>query len=124
MRFLIDANLSPRIVQRVRDAGHEALHVADVGLLSAADDVILDRAGTAGEVIVTADADFGTLLALGGHAGPSVLMLRSSDHLTPDDQAALLLRAVERVEDDLVAGAIATITPGRIRVRGLPVGES
>ena len=121
MRFLVDANLSPRVAQHVRDAGHEAVHVADLGLLSADDDVILRRAVDADEVIVTADADFGTLLALGGHTRPSLVLLRSSDHLTPDDQAALLLHVLDRVVDDLTAGAIATVTPGRVRVRSLPV---
>lgn len=124
MKFLVDANLSPRIAERVREAGHEAVHVADIGLVSADDDVILQRAVDADEVIVTADADFGTLLALGGHARPSVVLLRSSDHLAPDGQAALLLRAVERVADDLAAGAVATVTPGRIRVRSLPVAPT
>lgn len=124
MKLLVDANLSPLIAQRLREAGHEAVHVADLGLISAHDAVILERAADAGEVIITADADFGTLLALGGHARPSVVLLRSSDHLTPDDQATLLLRVLESVMDDLRAGAIATVTPGRVRIRNLPVTES
>jgi predicted nuclease of predicted toxin-antitoxin system len=62
MRFLIDANLSPKVAARLREAGHEATHVNDVGLTTADDDVILARAAEAGEVIVTADADFGALL--------------------------------------------------------------
>jgi predicted nuclease of predicted toxin-antitoxin system len=123
MRFLVDANLSPLIAQRVREAGHEAVHVADLGLVSADDHVILERAADAGEVIITADADFGTLLALGGHARPSVVLLRSSDHLTPDDQATLLLQVLESVMDDLTGGAIASVTTGRVRIRNLPVAE-
>jgi predicted nuclease of predicted toxin-antitoxin system len=71
--------------------------------------------------IVTADADFGTLLALRGAHRPSVLMLRSSDHLTPEQQADLITVAIGRVESELAHGAIASVTPERIRFRTLPI---
>jgi len=45
--------------------------------------VILRSAADDGRIIVTADADFGALLALRRDRRPSVLMLRSSDRLTP-----------------------------------------
>ena len=64
MRLLLDANLSPRVVDRLRAAGFEAIHVADLGLLTATDDEIFDRAVDEALVIVTADSDFGMLLAL------------------------------------------------------------
>jgi predicted nuclease of predicted toxin-antitoxin system len=83
MKLLVDENLSARVANILRDAGHDAVHVTAVGLGSTNDEVILRVAADDGSVIVTADADFGTLLALRGHHRPSVLMLRSSDHLTP-----------------------------------------
>jgi predicted nuclease of predicted toxin-antitoxin system len=58
MRFLVDANLAPRVAARLEAAGHEAVHVDPVGLGTASDEVILSRAGDAGEVVLTADADF------------------------------------------------------------------
>lgn len=124
MRFLVDANLSPRVAERLREAGHEALHVIDIGMGTADDSPILRRAAEAGEVIVTADADFGTLLALGGYARPSVVLLRSSDHLIPHEQGDLVPRSLEHISDDLAAGAVASVTPERIRVRTLPVDAS
>lgn len=124
MKFLVDANLSPRVADRIRRGGHDAAHVHEIGLATADDEAILNRASKAGDVIVTADADFGTLLALGGYARPSVVLLRSSDHLTPDDQADLVLNSLEHVSDALEHGAVATVTPGRVRLRSLPVEES
>jgi predicted nuclease of predicted toxin-antitoxin system len=124
MRFLVDANLSPRIADRIRQAGHDAVHVSAIGLITAEDDVILDRAAEAAQVIVTGDADFGTLLALGGRRRPSVILLRSSDHLTPDEQADLVLASLEHTSGDLEAGAVASLRPGRIRLRLLPVDEA
>ncbi|MEX0869476.1 MAG: DUF5615 family PIN-like protein [Nitriliruptoraceae bacterium] len=121
MKFLVDENLSIRVSAILRDAGHDAVHVTSVGLGSTDDQMILSAAVDDGYVIVTADTDFGTLLALRGVDRPSVLTLRSSDHLTPDQQAEVIIAAIEHVETDLIRGAIASVTPERIRLRNLPV---
>jgi predicted nuclease of predicted toxin-antitoxin system len=124
VRLLIDANLSPKIAARLRDAGHEAVHVADIGMISASDGAILRHAAASGQVIVSADTDFGELLAVAGVAKPSVVLLRSADHLTPEQQAALVVANLPSVADDLGAGAVVSIARGRLRVRQLPVHGS
>lgn len=48
MRLLLDANLSPRVAEALRAAGFDAVHVADVDLVTATDDVIFDRAAEGG----------------------------------------------------------------------------
>lgn len=121
MKLLIDENLSPRVAAILRDAGDKAAHVTTVGLGRTNDEVILRAAADDGSTIVTADADFGTLLALRGTSRPSVLMLRSSDHLTPDQQAELITAAIGHIETDLERGAIASVTPERIGLRTLPI---
>ena len=65
MRFLVDMNLSPRWVDFLAAAGHEAVHWIDVGEPNAPDRVILEHAHRSGQVILTQDLDFGTLLAVG-----------------------------------------------------------
>jgi predicted nuclease of predicted toxin-antitoxin system len=122
MRLLIDANLSPRIVVMLGSAGIEAIHVADVGLLTAADKAILNYAAENELVIVSADTDFGELLAISrGAVRPSVVLLRSADHLAPDQQAALLAANLPAVADELKTGALVSIARGRLRIRSLPV---
>ena len=123
MRLLVDENLSVRIAARLGEAGHDAVHVTAVGLGSTDDAVILGTAAESGQVVLTADADFSTMLALQGRSRPSVLMLRSSDHLTPDKQADLILRTLEQVGNELEDGAIASVTPERIRIRTLPISQ-
>ncbi len=121
MRVLVDANLSPVVGAALRDAGHDAVHVLDLGLVTADDDRILDAAAHDDRVIVTADADFGALLAIRALAEPSVVLLRSADHLSPPEQAALLLANLPQLTADLQAGAIASISRSWVRVRNLPV---
>jgi predicted nuclease of predicted toxin-antitoxin system len=72
-------------------------------------------------VIVSADSDFGELLAASrGATRPSVVLLRSADG-TPDEKAAVLAANPPAVAGDLEAGAVVTIARGRMRVRALPI---
>jgi predicted nuclease of predicted toxin-antitoxin system len=122
MRFLIDANLPPRVAASLSSAGFESVHVGDVGLLTAADKAILDYAAANGLVIVSADTDFGELLALSrGSVRPSAVLLRSADRLSPEQQAALLAANLPAVADELKTGAVVTIARGRVRIRSLPI---
>lgn len=121
MRLLLDENLSYRIAEQLVDAGHETVHVTTVGLGDTDDDVIFAWAQDERRIVVTSDADFSEMLALGGASGPSVLHLRSADHLTPSEQAELIIATLAEVGADLDAGAVASVRPGRVRVRVLPI---
>lgn len=70
MKLLVDANLSPAVADGLVGAGFEATHVATLGLLTVSDDEIFDRAAHDGFVVVTADSDFGMLLARRRRSGP------------------------------------------------------
>jgi predicted nuclease of predicted toxin-antitoxin system len=74
-----------------------------------------------GQVIVSADTDFGELLAVSGATRPSVVLLRSADRLTPGQQAAVLAENLPAVAAELDMGAAVSIARGRLRVRLLPV---
>lgn len=124
MKLLLDANLSPEVGRRLKEAGHDAIHVRDIGLLSAPDPEILRAAADAERILLTADADFGALLALGSLASPSVLLLRSADHLRPFEQASLIVANLPLISEDLEQGAIASLARDRLRVRVLPIAGS
>ncbi|MET0306184.1 MAG: DUF5615 family PIN-like protein [Solirubrobacterales bacterium] len=97
------------------------MHVSEVGLLSAPDPEIMTAAARERRILLTADADFGALLALGSRATPSVVLLRSADHLRPAEQAELLAANLPLIAEDLEKGAIASLTRDRLRVRELPI---
>lgn len=122
MKFLIDNALSPVLAHRLRQEGYDAVHVGDLGLASAPDPVIFDVAATEERVIVSADTDFGTLLALRSSLKPSVILFRREDH-RPLGQLAVLLANLSVIRSDLEQGAIVVFEDARVRIRRLPIGH-
>lgn len=101
----------PRPPARLRAAGHDAVDVAGIGMLAAPDDAIPAHAAGSGQVIISADTDFGELLAVSGATRPPVVLLRSADHLTPGRQATLLIANLPAVAAELDSGAAVSHRP-------------
>jgi predicted nuclease of predicted toxin-antitoxin system len=76
MRFLIDNALSPALAALLQQAAHDAIHVRELGLQHADDEVIFERAAAEHRIVVSADADFGTLVAVRSSPQPSVIQFR------------------------------------------------
>jgi predicted nuclease of predicted toxin-antitoxin system len=120
LRFLIDNAISPTVAEELAGAGHDAVHVRD-GVQAAGDEEIFDRADTEHRIIISADTDFATLLAARKASSPSLVRFRHGSQHRPSDQIALLNANLPRLEQDLDAGSVVVIEPGRIRVRSLPL---
>jgi len=122
MKFLIDNALSPALAALLQQAGHDAIHVRSIGLQHADDDAIFDLAAVERRVLVSADADFGTLLAMRSSRQPSVIQFRGEGSRKPDALARTLLANLPQFVDALENGSIVTFEPARVRVRLLPIG--
>lgn len=87
--------------------------------------MILERARAEDRVLVSADHDFVHILFASGDSRPSVVLVREVDALPSAALAALLIAALPgQLTELLLAGAIATLTPERVRVRPLSLRPS
>jgi predicted nuclease of predicted toxin-antitoxin system len=124
MRFLVDMNLTPRWVQELAGAGHEALHWSEAGEPTASDTEICNFARENEYVVLTNDLDFPQILAHTRESGPSVVLLRG-EPLTPETRGAALLQALHSCGPDLARGAIVSLDwSGLPRAKVLPLNTS
>lgn len=123
MRFLIHNAVSPLVAGRLAAAGHDAVHVGDEGLRDADDSVVFERAAREHGVLVSADTDFGTLLAVRRGAAPAVILFRRGAPRIPERQIELLVANLPNVTEALDAGSVVVFEKARIRFRSLPVAE-
>jgi predicted nuclease of predicted toxin-antitoxin system len=122
MKFLVDNALSPQVAEGLRVAGWNAVHVRDLGLAVAEDEFLFDFATQNGQIIISADTDFGTLLAFRRTAQQSFILFRRGTERRPEMQVALLLANLDAIRQPLEAGSIIVFDQTRIRIRSLPIG--
>lgn len=120
MKLLADMGISMRTVSALREAGEDIVHLREEGLHKMPDSQILEKARRESRVIATFDLDFGELLALAGHALPSVIIFRMRNQ-TPGAVTPRLLRVIEECRPALESGAVVIVEDRNYRLRRLPL---
>lgn len=75
MRLLLDQNISPRLINQLKDIYPNSVHVQTVGLDSASDEKVWEYARQNNLMIVTKDVDFSERGTLSGFP-PKIIWIR------------------------------------------------
>ena len=121
-RLLVDMNLSTEWIPLLRAAGHWAVHWSEVGDPRAPDTALMQWAIANGCAIFTHDLDSGTMLALSGADGPSVIQVRCLNVL-PGAIGPLVLSMLKTYGVEIKQGALVLADERRERVRILPLNS-
>jgi predicted nuclease of predicted toxin-antitoxin system len=121
VRFLVDASLPRSATVLLRELGHEAIDVRDIGLGGATDDVIAEHARRSQQAFVTRDFDFADIRNYPPADYAGIIVLDLPNHAT----AAQVVKALEtfaRAKEwlDLLSGRLAIVEPWRVRFRPAP----
>jgi predicted nuclease of predicted toxin-antitoxin system len=104
----------------LRAHGWDVVHVGEIGFATATDAQILAFALRERRACVTLDADFHTLLAVGGARAPSVIRIRR-EGLNGQALTSLLQQIWVKIALAVQQGAMITVTEKAVRIHRLPV---
>jgi predicted nuclease of predicted toxin-antitoxin system len=120
MRFLLDMGLARSTAVFLRQRGHDAIHLRELGLRDMPDEDIVRKAQTERRIILTHDLDFGRIVSLSRAHVPSVITFRLGD-MRPANVNAYLTEVLAHFAATLESGALISASEQGIRVRRLPV---
>ena len=113
--------VSYKVAHWLNSDGHNAIHLSEQGLHTMDDSNIVRKATIENRIILTADMDFGQILALTKLSSVSVIQLRIFD-LTPGNIISKLKIVLERLSEQLdTSPLIITIQENKIRFKTLPL---
>ena len=118
MRFLLDVNIPPSLGERLNALGHSYRWVPACMDPTSSDQTIIQEATVTGEVILTHDTDFGTLLSFFATTKPSIVLFRI-DKVSADLFFNLLTDNWLLIVQPLEEGALIIFEEDRLRIRRL-----
>jgi predicted nuclease of predicted toxin-antitoxin system len=101
--------------------GHDAVHTSDLGLGDAPDEVVLNRARIEDRTLISADSDFGTILASTRAVRPSVIYIRRIQGRRVEQLSDLVVDNLDLVGEALTEGSLVVLGEGSARIRRLPI---
>lgn len=114
MRFLVDESSGRAVVEFLKADGHDVLSVTDV-MLSANDDIILQRAYDERRIVITNDKDFGDLVFRGGYLHHGVVLMRLQDE-TASNRVHTITRLLNQYGKHL-PNRFVVVTEDKVRFR-------
>jgi len=117
MKFLLDQNVYYKTALFLKNLGHDVVRVAEIGLESAPDGELLEKAREFDRIFVTRDKDFGNLVFLKGiKTGVILLRLNPSDL---EQVHRMLEKALKSLSEEEIKASFLVIDHNKYRVRKL-----
>ena len=85
------------------------------------DSQVLARAEAEDRILISADTDFGAILALRKATKPSLILFRGESNRRPEIQTRHLLANLPPLAGELERGCIVVFQETKVRVRTLPI---
>ncbi|HLX56031.1 MAG TPA: DUF5615 family PIN-like protein [Ktedonobacteraceae bacterium] len=114
MKILADENISARLVERLRQEGHEVEYISEIARGSK-DSTVLDIANKQGALLITDDKDFGELVFHQHLKASGVLLIRLAS-LSPPEEIEIVTRVIKTYGDRLLQ-SFSVIMPRGVRIR-------
>jgi predicted nuclease of predicted toxin-antitoxin system len=122
MKFLADMGVALRIVQWLREQGHDAIHLREENLHRLPNGLIFEKAYKEKRILLTFDLDFGEIVALSGGKMMGVILFRLHNTRT-QYVIGRLKKVIEDSKKSLEEGAVVVVEETRHRIRRLPIGK-
>lgn len=113
MKLLVDSCISELAADELRRLNHDVIWAGDRNP-DPGDETLLNEAFEDDRIVVTLDKDFGELAVVFGRPHHGIMRLVN---FRSGIQAQIVQLMIERHGDELEAGAIITVEPGRVRIR-------
>ena len=115
MRLKLDENIDARLVDVLRQAGHEATTVREQGLPGIEDPALYDHCHSEGYVLVTLDLDFSNVIHYPPESTPGLVVLRGPDDLFPTVKILIQTLLAGLIREN-PTGHLWIVEAGRIRI--------
>lgn len=119
MRFLGDMGISQRVIEWLRQQGHDVSHLREQGLHRLPDGEIFSKAASEERTIITFDLDFGEIAAQCEKCTVSVVIFRLRNTRT-SNVISRLKAVLKSAPLALENGAIVIVEETRFRIRNYP----
>jgi predicted nuclease of predicted toxin-antitoxin system len=120
MKLLLDQGLPRSTVLELQKYSIEAIHVGEIGMASASDEEILEKAANLKATVVTLDSDFHAILASLQIKNTSVIRIRI-EGLKASALAQILVTIISSAKSEIVEGSAVSVTDKGIRIHKLPL---
>lgn len=116
LKILADECVYKKTVLFLKSQGYDIISIKDLGLSGANDRVVLEEANKSNRILLTADQDFGNIIAYPPETHKGIIVLKT---LKNEEESIHfnLLKVLNEVEPALLAKSLIVVDSNKYRIR-------